>query len=127
MNVETIEFNHPNVEWLAGLKAQGRTEAELAEADERIAAIGGYGDAAHLRRRPDAQSTALCLQSMYERHVEAVQFDPGVKAVFEDLNNAGAQERLGTVQDNRNGHNKSHQQHQQSARNPSKPAVPAPE
>jgi hypothetical protein len=100
---------------------------ELVEADERVATIGGYGDAFDLCRRPDAQAAALCLHAMDERHVEAIQLDAGVKAVLESFNNAGAEKGLGAVQKVRSEPGKNGNQQQQADPGPFENPMPAPE
>jgi hypothetical protein len=117
MNVQPLELDCADVKGFARLKAERSAKAELLEADERIRCVhcGTDRNAPHLGRRPDAQSAALRLKTVRERHMKAVQLDAGVKALFQGCHNVGAEERLRSAQDDQDGHRKGNQQHKQTA------------
>jgi hypothetical protein len=86
-------------------------KAEFVEADERIGRVRarGHVNAFHLRGRPDAQAMAFGLESVDERHFEAVKLDARVKAILQRLNDAGAEEGFSSAKENGNEHGQGRQ------------------
>ncbi|MGA2534480.1 MAG: hypothetical protein ABSF53_00580 [Terracidiphilus sp.] len=129
MDIQTFEFDSRDANGLALFVAQRSVEAELTQVNQGIVGICGkrHGHALHLRRRPDAQASALGLNAIDQRHVERVQFDAGMKPVVQCVHNACPEKWLGMAQRNDRGNGHGRQHHETGAAEPQQPPIAPPE
>ena len=103
MDFEAVQLDVGDTKGLATLEVEWRLKAEIGEGDDGLIGRKVCRDveARNLSRRPDAQARPFGLEAVFERHVEVVELDAGMKMLLETRDDAGADEGLGAVHQER--------------------------